>query len=194
VIAELEARVARPPVGVLPPLAGICLLASLFLMWWQLPEVVYFFSERVPLELGAEGDYHLDRAVSNHVAQLRGAPLARGWYTVEPDGDFVLVAIADTPLMVRRPTFPDEAPTREGKRPRPRQHPLFARGRLLALADSPRYASVLAEASTWSGTPLQWVLLVDQLPGRDAGSVAWFGVLGAFGALNAWLLVRGVRR
>jgi hypothetical protein len=181
-------------VGVLPPVAAVALVATAFLMWWQLPEVSWFFSDRTPLELGAEGDYHPERAVSNRLAQLRGVPLGRGWYSVEKDGDFVLLVIADTPVLVRRPTFPDEQAQRDGKRPPPRQRPLFARGRLLSRADASRYGQVFEEAQAWSGARLEWVLLAEQLPGRDLGPVLVLGLLGLFGALNAWLLVRGLAR
>jgi hypothetical protein len=193
-IAELEERLQRPAVGVLPPVAALALACSLFLMWWQLPDLVYALSDRTPIELGAEGDYHLERARSNRLAQLRGQPLPRGWYSREKDGDFVLVAFADTSVMVHRTTFSDEQPGRDGQRPQPRQNPLFARGRLLSRADASRYAAVLDEAQAWSGTRLDWVLLAEQLPGRDLGGLALFGFLGLFGALNAWLLARGLGR
>jgi hypothetical protein len=177
---------------VLPPVALAALVATGFLMWWQLPEVAYFFSDRAALELGAEGDYHPERAVSNRLAQLRGVPMGRGWYSMEKDGDFVLLVIADTPVLVHRATFPDEQALRDGKRPPPRQRPLFARGRLLSRADGARFEQVFSEAQAWSGARLEWVLLAEQLPGRDLGSAAMFGFLGLFGALNAWLLKRGL--
>jgi hypothetical protein len=36
--------------------------------------------------------------------------------------------------------------------------------------------------------------LAEQSPGRDLGSVAMFGFLAVFAALNTWLFVRGLRR
>jgi hypothetical protein len=181
-------------VGVLPPVAALALLGAAFLMWWMWGDLGYLVSPRAPLELGAEGDYRLEIAQSNRFAQLHGVPSARGWYAREKDGDFVLLAVADTPLVVRRSTFPDELPGPDGKRPQPLQNPFFARGRLLSRAEAGRYAGVLAQIEAWSGQPVKWLLLADQRPGADLGTLVSFGFLTLFASLNGWLLVQGLRR
>lgn len=184
----------RAGVGVLPPVAAIALAGALFLMWWMRADVAYFFSARDPIELGAEGDYRLEHALTNRYAQLHGVPSERGWYTQEKDGDFVIVGVNDLPLLVRRPTFQDEQLTAEGKRPRPRPNSFTVRGRLLAREDAAKYAEVFTQFEQWSGTSPKWLLMADQPPGRDLGGVAMFTFLGAFSALNAWLLMRGLAR
>jgi hypothetical protein len=192
-IAELERDLDRRRVGVLPPVAAAALAGSLFLMWWMSADVQYFFSSREAIELGAEGDYHLERAVENRYAQVHGVPAARGWYTMEKDGEFVVLSITDTALLVRRSTFQDEQVTRDGKRPQPRQNPFFAKGRLLSRQAAAKYAEVFAGFEQWSGSAPQWLLIAEQSPGRDLSTVAMFGFLGAFALLNAWLMVRGLR-
>jgi hypothetical protein len=184
----------RSRVGVVPPVAALALAGSLFLMWWLSPDVAYFFSPREALELGAEGDYHLERAVENRYAQVHGTPSVRGWYTMEKDGDFVVVGLNDTALLVHRSTFTDEQLSPDGKRPQPRQNPFFAKGRLTSRAQATKYAEVFAQFEQWSGAPPRWLLLAEQSPGRDLGSVAMFGFLAVFAALNTWLFVRGLRR
>lgn len=191
-IAELEKDLARPArVGVLPPVAAIALLGACFLMWWMRADVAYFFSPRDPIELGAEGNYQLANAVTNRYAQLHGVPSARGWYVDEKDGSFVIVGVNDTPVLVRRVTFPDEQ-VRNGKRPQPRQNPFFVRGRLLSRADASRYAEVFTEFESWSGTKASWLLLAEESPGRDLGNVGGFTFLALFAAVNLWMLVRGL--
>ncbi|MEW5738328.1 MAG: hypothetical protein AB1938_05345 [Myxococcota bacterium] len=191
-IAELEKDLKRPGVGVLPPVAAIALVGSLFLLGWMRSDFAYYFSSREPIELGAEGDYHLERALSNRYAQLHGVPSARGWYVDEADGSFVIVGVNDTPLLVRRVTFPDEARDPTGKRPQPRQNPFFARGRLLSREDASRYADVFSQYEAWSGTKASWLLLAEQPPGGDRSVLLYGSFLGVFALVNAWLLVRGL--
>lgn len=193
-IAELESGLKRRGVGVLPPVAAIAVVCALFLMGWMRADVAYFFSPKEPIELGVEGDYRLEAAVSNRYAQVHGIPAIRGWYTQEKDGDFVLLGLTESPIMVRRSTFVDEQLNREGKRPQPRQNPFFARGRLLSVSDASRYAEAVSQYQQWSGAKVQWVLLAEQPPGRDFGTVAMFGFLVLFAGLNAWLFARGLRR
>jgi hypothetical protein len=181
-------------VGVLPPVAAIALCGALFLMWWMRTDVTYFFSPRQAIELGAEGDYHPERAAPNRYAQLHGVPSERGWYTQEKDGDFVVVGIDDLPVLVRRPTFADEKLGPGGKRPAPRPNPLFVKGRLLSREQASKYAEVFSQFERWSGRSPGWILLAEQPPGRDLGGVAMFGFLSLFAAVNAWLFARGLAR
>jgi hypothetical protein len=192
-IAELEQGLARRRVGVLPPVAAIALAAALFLMWWMRADVAYFISPRQPIELGAEGEYHFERALPNRYAQVHGIPAVRGWYALEKDGDFVLLGLTDTPLVVRRVTFADEQLTGDGKRPQPRQNPFSARGRLTEADGASRYAEAITQYQQWSGVKVKWLLIAEQPPGRDLGAMAMFGFLALFASVNAWFLVRGLR-
>ncbi len=192
-IARLERDLARPRVGVLPPVAAIACLGALFIAAQLRADVAYFFSSREPLELGAEGGYFPERAVDNRYAQLHGVPSARGWYVEEAEGSFVVVGVTDTPFLVKRATFPEEQRRgADGKRPQPRQNGFFARGRLQAREAVPTHAEVFTEYEAWAGTKAQWLLLAERPPGRDLRTVVMFGFLVLFAALNAWLFVRGL--
>ncbi len=192
-IAQLEKSLARPRVGLLPPVAALAMVAAFVLAWWMRSDVEYFFSSQAPIELGAEGGYHLENAVSNRYAQVHGVPTARGWYVQEKDGSFVVVGINDTDLLVKRVSFEDEnRRLPDGKRPQPRQTPYFARGRLLSRVDGEKYEDVFKEHETWSGAPAKWLLMAEQPPGKDFGGVAMFGFVLLFAAVNGWLFVRGL--
>lgn len=194
-IAELERDLARrPSVGVLPPVAAIALVGALLLMWWMRADVAYFLSARDAIELGAEGDYHPERAITNRYAQLHGQPSERGWYVQEKDGDFVIVGVDGLPVLVRRTTFSDEQLTAQGQRPKPRPNSFSVKGRLLSRAQASKYEEVFIQFEQWAGSRAQWLLMADQPPGRDLGSVAVFGFWALFAALNGWLLARGLAR
>ncbi|MFZ5439322.1 MAG: hypothetical protein ACOZQL_04895 [Myxococcota bacterium] len=192
-IAELERDLARPGVGLLPPVALVAMLAGLAIAWWMRADAQYFFSSQTPIELGAEGVYQLERAVSNRYAQIHGVPTVRGWYVEEKDGSFVVVGLMDTPVLVKRVTFEDENRRYpDGKRPQPRQNPFFARGRLLSRADAVRYEEVFREYEAWSGTKASWLLIAETPPGRDFGNMGLFSFMLLFSAVNGWLFVRGL--
>lgn len=192
-IAQMEKDLARPRVGVLPPVAALAMAAALALAWWMKPDAAYFFSSRAPIELGAEGDYHFERAVSNRYAQIHGVPTVRGWYVEEKDGSFVVLGLNDTPLLAKRATFEEEnRRLPDGKRPQPRQNPFFARGRLLSRLEAEKYEDVFREHEAWSGGKASWLLLAEQPPGKDFGGVAMFGFVLLFALVNAWLFVRGL--
>lgn len=177
----------------LPPIALLALIVGLTLAWWMRGDTAYFFSSRAPIELGAEGDYHPERAVSNRYAQLHGTPSLRGWYVEEKDGSFVVLGVNDTPILVKRTTFEDEnRRLADGKRPQPRQNPFFARGRLLSRADADRYEDVFREFESWSGQQAGWILMAEQPPGKDFGTVAMFSFMVLFALVNGWLFARGL--
>lgn len=180
--------------GLLPPVAAVAILGATFLMWWMRGDLEYFWSSAAPIELGAEGDYHFERARPNRYAQVHGVPLGRGWYAQEKDGDFVLLPVNDTALVLRRGTFPEELATREGKRPQPLQNPFTARGRLVSRAEAGRYGTALAQIEAWWGQPVKWLLVAEQRPGADLSVMVSFAFLVLFAALNGWLLFRGLRR
>ncbi|HZI15368.1 MAG TPA: hypothetical protein VE153_33660, partial [Myxococcus sp.] len=88
---------------------------------------------------------------------------------------------------------------REGRPPpQPDQTPFAVRGRLLAEADAPRYRDALAllrklgEVQPHEGK--LWLLVEGERPGADRGLVLVCGLLLAFIAFNAVLLVKGLRR
>lgn len=195
-IAKLEAELNKKPrVGVLPPVAAIGLIGSLALAFTLREDVSYYFSSRQPIELGAEGDYHFERAEPNRYAQLHGVPTAKGWYVDEADGAFVIVGVNDTPVAVRRVTFEDEnRRLSDGKRPQPRQNPFFARGRLLSRAQAEKYEEALREYEAWSGGRVQWLLLAETPPGKDLKTIGMFSGLLLFALANLWLLKRGLTR
>lgn len=170
------------------------MVAAFTLAWWMKADVAYFFSPQAPIELGAEGSYHFDQAVSNRYAQVHGVPTVRGWYVEEKDGSFVIVGLTDTALLVKRSTFEEEnRRLADGKRIQPRQNPFFARGRLMARADAERYADVFREHEAWGGASASWLLLAEEPPGKNFATVSMFGFLLLFGALNGWLFIRGIQ-
>src|SRR3712207_8896429 len=78
-IAGLEARLARRRRGgVKPPVALVAIRVSVALRWMQRRELLYFFTSRTPLSLGAESEYSYEALVSNRYAQLHGIPTAHG--------------------------------------------------------------------------------------------------------------------
>jgi hypothetical protein len=195
-IEELERGVAsRRRAGVFPVVALVGFVCSAFLFWSMSEDFAYFFSSKIPIELGAEGDYHFDRALSGRHASIRGIPSARGWYTEEKAGSFVVMGLNDTPLLFKRSIFPDEASSgTSGKRPQPRQNPVSVRGRLLSRANAGPYEEAFLQYETWAGVPAHWLLIVGESPGRDLSAVAASAAIAAFGLLNAWLFFVGFRR
>lgn len=178
--------------GVTPPLAAIVLVAAAYLLVRQWPDVAYFISERTPVELGSEGDYHFERLRSNAYAQVHGVPTVRGTYAYEGQRTVVAVGVRDTPLLVVRPTLPTERWVPGATPPQPDQRPFTVRGRLLTRAEAPKWSEAFTKLNEHGENKPEWVLLESERPGSNPGALVWFGVLAAFAALNAWFLVRGV--
>lgn len=199
-IAELEARASRRRVGVKPlsALLAIAVAGALLGMQWR--DLVYFFSPRTPLTLGAEGAYRYEALDSNRYAQVHGVPTARGAY--ERGGDealHVLVGLRESPFVVRRGALPGEEWRSGRPPPQPDQRPFAVRGRLLAEQDAPgRYREALAllrsmgEVQPHDGQ--LWLLIEGEQPGADRGLVLVALALLAFMALNGVLLFKGLRR
>lgn len=195
-IKELEARLAkRPPVGVKAPVAAICIMGALFLLWLNRQDVTYFFSPREPLTLGAEGDYRTGALVTNRYVQLRGTPTLRAHY--ENKEPFVLVGLRGSPFIVRRQRLPGEEPGPSGKPPPPNQTPFAVRGRLLSRAEAGPWERAFEDFKAWGELqPVNgelFLVVEGDKPGRDTGTALLLGILGAFIALNAYFLVRDVR-
>jgi hypothetical protein len=193
-IAELEARLKRPPpVGVKPPVAAAALAGAIALLWMQKLDATYFISSREPITLGAEGDYHFDRAVSNRYAQIRGVPTLRGAYGLEGEKTFVVVGLRDTPLLVKRPTLDTER-WKPGTTPgQPDQRPFSVRGRLLSREDAVEtYKDGFEKLEQMGEVKPKWILIESDRPGTDVKAAAWLGGIAAFAAVNFWLLLRGL--
>ena len=196
-IDELEARLSRrPSVGVMPPVAVLALVGAVLLLLMERENVEYFFSSRDPLSLGAEGDYHFDRALSNRYAEVHGTPTLRGAYGVEgSDQHVVVVGLQNTALLVKRNALPTEQWKVGTTPPHPDQRPFTAQGRLLsrdeAIANH-RASDAFAKFDEYGEIKPKWLLLEGARPGHDFKAMAWFGVLLAFAGVNLWLLIRGV--
>ena len=190
-IAELEARLdRRNPVGVMPPVAALALLGTLAVLWLDKRDLDYFLSERAPLSLGAEGDYHFERLTSGRYAEIHGLPTGRGVYGSERGGTWVVVGLRETPVLVKRPTLPTERWKEGAPPPQPDQRPFAVRGRLLSRADAGRLSPAFEKMEQLGELKPKWILEEGVRPGADLISVATFGGLSAFALLNAWLLIR----
>lgn len=122
-------------------------LAAGWLLWDFSPDVRYFVSPVEPIDLGAPGAYHLDRARANRLVQVRGE-LREAIPIVEGKTVRMVGRLANTNLLIDRPG-------RDGP-------PVFE-GRLMAdKAARSRYAPVVAELRK-QGTQLgdSWLVLRD---------------------------------
>jgi len=197
-IRELEARISqRPAVGVRPWVAVVAILGGALLLGLNAQETAYFFSPREPLVLGTEGDYRFGQLASNRYAQLHGVPTLRGVYAREGDEVFVIVGLRDTPVLVRRHALPTEEWKPGQVPPQPDQRSFRVGGRLLSEADAPRFRDAFAKLKEWGEVRPQdgklWLLDEGRRPGEDRGILVVDGLLLTFMAVNAYLLVRGLR-
>jgi hypothetical protein len=193
-IAELEQRLARPArIGVTPYVAATALVLVGFMLWKQWPDTSYFFSSREPIQLGAEGDYHFDRAVHNRYVELHGVPTSRGAFGVDGKNEVVAVGVRDTPVMVWRKILSSENWSPGSKPPPPDQRPFGVRGRLLARETAgEKYTDAFSKLDGFSEVKAKWVLLESQRPGGDLLAALWSTALMALFGFNAWLLARGI--
>jgi hypothetical protein len=130
-----------------PAFALVVVLASGWLLWDFWPDVRFFFSPVEPIDLGAPGAYHLDRARTDRLVQVRG-DLREAVPIVEGKAVRMVGRLAGTNLLVDRPGR-DGPPLYEGRLLRDR----YARS---------RYAPVVAEMRS-RGTQLgdAWLVLKD---------------------------------
>jgi hypothetical protein len=192
-IAQLEARLAkRAPVGVMPPVAALALVIAGWVIWMQADDVAYFFSSKDPIQLGIEGGYRFDQAVSNRYVQLHGAPTIRGAYGIEGDRHFVVIGVQNTPLLVKRKALPTEEWKPGTTPPPPDQRSFTASGRLLSRGAASRWEDAFAKHESFGELKPKWLLVEGARPGGDFGAIGWFGLVLAFGAVNLWLLFRGL--
>jgi hypothetical protein len=130
-----------------PVFALLMVLASGWLLWDFHADVRYFFAPVVPIDLGAPGAYHLDRARVDRLVQIRG-DLREAVPIVEGKSVRMVGRLAGTNLLVDRPG---------------RDGPPLYEGRLLADKQARvRYAPVVAELRS-RGTQLgdAWLVLRD---------------------------------
>jgi hypothetical protein len=191
-IAELEARLSkRGGVGVMPPVAALALMGAVWMLWMQSRELEYFRSDHTAIDLGAEGDYHFDRLVSNRYVQIHGVPTLRGVYGGDPKSTWVVVGLQQTQILVKRPTLQTEVWKEGSPPPPPDQRPFAVRGRLRGRYDAGKLAPAFEKMEQLGELKPTWIIEEGAKPGSDFGAMGWFGALFAFAALNAWLLVRG---
>lgn len=130
-----------------PAFAAVMVLLSGWLLWDFWPDVRYFFSPIQPIDLGAPGDYHLDRARTDRLVQVRG-DLREGVAVVQGKAVRMVGRLAGTNLLIDRPG---------------RDGPPLYEGRLLsAKAGRSTYGPVVAEMRA-RGTELgeAWLVLRD---------------------------------
>jgi len=95
-----------------PAFAALALAACAWLLWDWAPEVAWFFAPATPVDLGAPGAFHLERARENRLAQVRGPLTDEVGVTVGRTGEERTVGrLAGTNLLVDRPGPPGRAIT-----------------------------------------------------------------------------------
>jgi hypothetical protein len=197
-IEELESSIRRSSsVGVKIPVAVMAMIVSTFLFAMERREIGYFFASRTPIQLGAEGEYRLDRLESNRYAQLHGIPTLRGAYLRQKDATFVVIGVAGTPILVRRHAVAGEDWTSGSTPPRPNQRPFSVRGRLLSARDASQYKDAFATlASLGELTAAKdglWILLEGERPGSNPRTPLFAAALLLFFGVNAWLCWRAIQ-
>jgi hypothetical protein len=196
-IAQLEARVSLPPIGVKWPVALVAIVLASGLLWMQRNDVRYFFSSRAPLSLGAEGEYRFDHLQSNRYAEIHGTPTLRGAYSVERGTTYVVIGLRHTPILVRRAALPGEEWTGPTP-PHPDQRPFAVRGRLLSQEDAKRYQDGFVKLLSMGETkPLDgklWILIEGEAPMRDLPTFFWMVGLALFALVNLYFIAQSIRR
>ena len=164
-----------------PAFAVVMVLLSGWLLWDFAPDVRYFFSPVQPIDLGGPGAYHLDRAATDRLVQVRG-DLREAVPVVQGKAVRMIGRLAGTNLVIDRPG---------------RDGPPLYEGRLLsAKAARKAYAPVVAEMRA-RGSELgdAWLVLRDgERPRtRFLPLVASALALAVF-AVNLRALVKGLLR
>jgi hypothetical protein len=198
-IAELEARLrARRTSGVRLPVALVCFLGALYLLYRELPDVAYALSPAEPLTLGREGEYRFEALASNRYVQMHGIPTPAALWGQDHQGPFLVVGFQDTPVLVRRAPLPGETWTSGRPPPPPLQTPFAVRGRLLAEARAPAYREAFLRGRQLSGLRPRdgqlWIVLQGERPREDWGAVLTGVLLVLFAAFNGWLALQGLGR
>lgn len=130
-----------------PVFALVTVLLAGWLLWDFWPDVRYFFSPVEPIDLGGPGAYHLERARTGRLVQVRGE-LREAIPIVEGKAVRMVGRLAGTNLLIDRPG---------------RDGPPLYEGRLLAEKPARvKYAPAVAEMRA-RGTQLgdAWLVLRD---------------------------------
>ncbi len=166
-----------------PAFALLTLLVCAWLLWDWAPEVAWFFAPAAPIDLGAAGALHLDRARENRLVQIRGPLAAEVGVTAGRAGEARTVGrLLGTNLLVDRPGAPGRGITE------------VYEGRLLPARARGDYAEAAAAVAA-RGAPLgdRWLVLRD----GDRPRRRWLPVLGslalaALAAVNLRALARAL--
>jgi hypothetical protein len=193
-IAELEQRLSKPQgLGVTPVVAATAVVICAVMLWRQAADTQYFFSAHEPIQLGAEGDYHFDRAVTNRYVELHGTPTSHAAFGEDGAKTVVAIGVRDTPVMIWRKAVKGEEWTPGTKTPPPDQRPFTVRGRLIARDEAPdTYTDAFKVMDKENEIAAKWVLVESARPGGDFVAMLWTGGLMALGAFNLCLMLRGL--
>ena len=198
-IAELEARLRSPRrAGVRFPVAVVCCLGALYLLYRELPDAAYALSAPTALTLGREGEYRFEALANNRYVQVHGTPTLSAFWGKDSQGPFLVLGLQDTPLLVRRAPLPGET-WLEGRPPPPPLQASFAvRGRLLDEAHAPAYREAFQRGRQLSGLLPRdgklWIVLEGERPREDFGAVFTAVLLLLFAGLNGWLALKALGR
>lgn len=172
-----SALLARSPV-----FAVMAVLLCGYLLWDLSPDVAWFFASVDPVDLGAPGAYHLERARENRFVQVRGELVQAVPVTEARTGAPRTVGrIAGTNLVVDRPG---------------RGGPPVFEGRLLPAGRNPDYAAAVG-AMRERGAALgdRWLVLRDgERPRERWLPVAASAVLVLLALVNLRALVKHLAR
>lgn len=164
-----------------PTFAVVMVLLSGWILWDFWPDVRYFFSPVQPIDLGGPGEYHLDRAVTDRLVQVRG-DLREAVPVVQGKAVRMVGRLEGTNLVIDRPG---------------RDGPPLYEGRLLsARAARKAYATVVAEMRS-RGTELgeSWLVLRDGERPRSGHLPLLGSLLSLFVfTVNLRALVKGLLR
>jgi hypothetical protein len=180
--ATVARRRRSPLLDRSPVFAAFAIAACAFVGWSLWPDVAFLLSSRTAIDLGAPGEYQLDRARPNRLHRVAGLPAASVRAVTTRGGEErTVVGLAGTNLLVDRPG-----------RGVP---PAVYEGRLLPRAQRADYApfvAALRDRGFDAGD--RFMVLRD---GERPGERWWYALLAvavlAIAAVNLRALVRRLR-
>ncbi len=184
----------RRPLGWVFPALGLLLSGALLGQQW--PDVEYLFSSPAPLDLGAPGDYHLERARAGAFARIAGRLSPEGSHYTRGLFHRELVPFLDAPVLLDRPEPAAGNTPVQGA-------PSVAEGRLEPESADRRFDAViryfltrdeLAPPGRHAGTAHVWILTEGQRPWHLGASAAWLAWLLALVLFNVGWLWRRLAR
>ncbi len=195
-----EGQARRRTLGIRWPTALLAITLAVGLFAWQRMDrdLAYFFSPTQPLTLGSEGDYAWENLRSNRYAQIHGIPTFVGVFSRHAGDEVrVTVGLQGTPVLVHRAALPTEDWPENRPPSAVDQRPFGVRGRLLVLDEVPStFRPAFERLGPKEGIQPRdgklWLLLAEQSPRKDLGTVALASFLFAFVLLNVWLGLRDI--